>query len=107
MEKVRATPIEYSYIDGYLYFLSEGGEKFSHLLINPYVSVEVNDNYAGFDNINGLQITGNVQIIPFESSEYKRISILKGLNSESLAKLPFQLNMLKVIPVRFKYFLLK
>ncbi len=102
-DMVRATPIEYGYIDGKFYFLSEGGEKFSHLLFNPYISIAVYDNYQGFNEINGLQITGKAEIIPFESSEYNSIASIKGLDSQKLSKLPVPLNMFKVIPTYFEF----
>ncbi|MEI8200419.1 MAG: flavodoxin domain-containing protein [Eubacteriales bacterium] len=94
--EVRATPIEYTYADKALYFFTEGGEKFAHILVNPNVSVAVYDNYAGFQKLGGLQITGTAEIIYEESEEYRHIASKKGLNPEKLKTFPVALHMIKV-----------
>ncbi|MEA5040470.1 MAG: flavodoxin domain-containing protein [Clostridiaceae bacterium] len=96
--EVRATPIEYMYLDKALYFFSEGGEKFAHILVNPQVSVAVYDSYAGFQKLGGLQITGTAEIIRRESEEYAKAAAKKGINPEKLKALPAALNMFKVCP---------
>jgi len=95
-KEVRATPIEYMYFDEALYFFTEGGEKFAHILINPNVSVAVYDNYAGFQKLGGLQISGTAEIICRESEEYTKVALKKGLDTAKLSALPVVLNMLKV-----------
>ena len=57
-ERVRSTPIEYNYNNGYIYLLSEGGEKFANLLLNNKVSLAVYEGYTGMNNLAGMQITG-------------------------------------------------
>lgn len=94
--EVRATPIEYSYFDKALYFLSEGGEKFAHILVNPNVSVAVYDDYTGFQNLGGLQISGKAEIVFNESEEYVNVISKKGLDAAKLKNLPSALNMIKV-----------
>ena len=94
--EVRATPIEYSCKDGALYLLSEGGEKFAHLLLNPRVSVAVYDAYSGFSRLCGLQISGVAQIVPAQCEEYYEALLLKGLNREQLKKLPVTLHVIRI-----------
>lgn len=48
---VRCTPIEYSWIDGCFYLLSEGGMKFHALYENKYVSMAVFEPYTGFGKL--------------------------------------------------------
>ena len=95
-DRVRATPIEYTYTGGALYFLSEGGEKFAHLLVNPSVAIAVFDPYEGFQKLAGLQISGIAEIIPSDSNEYAQILTVKGLNYTKIKDLPVALNMIKV-----------
>lgn len=94
--EVRATPIEYLYEDRALYFFTEGGEKFAHILVNPQVSVAIYNNYEGFQKLGGLQITGTAEIISEECEEYSHIASLKGLTAAQLHSLPVVLHMIKV-----------
>lgn len=93
---VRSTPIEYNYLNGNLYLLSEGGEKFSNLLVNENVSVSIYDSFKGINSLAGMQITGNAVIIPEKSEEYEAVIEIKGLNLESLKRLPVNLNLIKI-----------
>lgn len=93
---VRATPVEYAYSDGTIYILSEGGEKFAHLLINPHVSVAVYDPYEGMDRRAGLQLLGAAEIVPEESEEHAKALALRGLDDVRLGALPFALNLVAV-----------
>ncbi|SHE48295.1 pyridoxamine 5'-phosphate oxidase family protein [Caloramator proteoclasticus] len=93
---VRATPIEYTYKDGYLYFLTEGGEKFSNLYLNNRVSIAIYDKYQGMNKLFGMQIEGEAYFVEFASNEYKKIVDLKGYKFENIVNLPFKLNMIKV-----------
>jgi len=94
--EVRATPIEYTYYNEALYFLTEGGEKFAHILANPNVSVAVYDSYEGFQKLGGLQITGTAEIICEESDTYLKVITRKGLEPAKLKALPVALNMIRV-----------
>ncbi len=63
-DEVRATPIEYLLVEDRLYLLSEGGEKFAHLLANPRVSVAVYDPFVSMSSLFGLQLTGRAALVP-------------------------------------------
>jgi len=93
---VRATPIEYLYRDGELFLISEGGEKFAHLMVNPNVSVAVYDPYEGMDRLAGLQLLGRVEVVPQGADDYLRALGWRGLDPAALAALPFALNLLRV-----------
>lgn len=94
--EVRATPIEYMYFDEALYFFTEGGEKFAHILVNPHVSVAVYDSYAGFQKLGGLQMNGTAEIICSDSEEYTKTAKRKGLDTVKLQALPAALHLIKV-----------
>lgn len=93
---VRATPLEYGYRDGSLYLMSEGGEKFAHLLVNPHVSVAVYDNYEGMDKLAGLQLLGVAEIVPENAPAWAEAVALSRLNEVRLAALPFAMNLIRV-----------
>ncbi len=101
--QVRATPIEYIYHDDALYFLSEGGEKFAHLLVNPSVSAAVYDPYQGFASVNGLQMTGTLELVDEKDSVFRDVLAYKGLNPEALKRLPVRLHMLCLRITRFEF----
>jgi len=95
-DRVRATPIEYNYRDGSLYMLSEGGEKFAHILRNPTVSIAVYDEYVSMANIGGIQISGTASVVSPEGEEYQEILKARGLKPERIASLPIALNVIRV-----------
>lgn len=94
--RVRATPIEYTYENGFIYLLSEGGEKFANILLNKMVSIAVYEDYTGMNNLAGMQISGQAHIVPREKPEYVEILKIKGLNPDFINKLSINLNMVKI-----------
>lgn len=99
---LRATPIEYTYYNGSLYFLSEGGEKFINLSINTKVAAAVYKEYDGFDKLEGVQMEGTATMVKVFSEEYNEIIASRGLSLEHLKSLPVSLNMFRVIPDRIE-----
>jgi uncharacterized protein YhbP (UPF0306 family) len=95
-EHVRATPIEYVYRDGELYLLSEGGEKFAHLMVNAHVSVAVYDPYRGMETLAGLQLQGRVELVAEGSESYISALHWRSLDATEVSTLPFTLNLLRV-----------
>lgn len=95
-EMVRATPIEYTYKNGFIYLLSEGGEKFANILLNKRVSIAVYEDYTGMNNLAGMQISGQAKIVPPGKTEYGEILKIKGLSPDFINKLPINLNMVKI-----------
>ncbi len=93
---VRATPVEYVYRDGALYLLSEGGEKFAHLMVNANVSVAVYDPYRGMDSLAGLQLEGHVELVPEGTEEYTGALGWQGVEPDDVAAMPYSLNLLRV-----------
>lgn len=94
-ERVRSTPIEYNYYNGYIYLLSEGGEKFANILLNNKVSLALYEDYTSMNNLAGMQITGKASIIE-EREEYREIIRKKGLNAEFIERMPVNMNILKI-----------
>ena len=101
--KVRSTPIEYSYFKKHLYLLSEGGEKFSNLLLNNNVSLSIYDSFNGMNSLAGMQITGKASILSETSDEYEAVIKLKGLNMEALNRLPVILNIIEIEITRIEF----
>ncbi len=95
-DEVRATPLEYLLIDERLYLLTEGGEKFAHLLFNPRVSVAVYDPYASMDALFGLQLTGHATRVPPSSAEFDCVAAARGLSRSRLSALPVLVHLVRV-----------
>lgn len=95
-DRVRSTPIEYNYFNGFIYLLSEGGEKFANIPFNQQVSVSVYEDYTGFQNLAGMQITGTSHIIDEESDEYQDVLEMKGLKIDFIKRNPVKMNMIKI-----------
>lgn len=89
---VRATPIEYMYINNNLYFLTEGGMKFYGILQNPNISICVYGDYTSMNNLKGLQITGQATIINRESNEYAEVIKYKKISIENIKNLDVNMN---------------
>jgi len=95
-ENVRATPIEYIYQDNVFYILSEGGEKFAGILVNPNVSLCIYDDFHGMKSLAGIQITGTAELIQIGSDEYYSVLMKKGIHPDRLPALPAVLNLIKI-----------
>jgi Pyridoxamine 5'-phosphate oxidase/Flavodoxin domain len=102
-DRVRATPIEYSYHDGKLYLLSEGGEKFANILLNSRVSLAFYDDYQDMDTLAGMQITGRATLVGPRDQEYQEVLRLEGHSPERIAALPFALNMIRIEMKRVEF----
>ena len=94
--RVRSTPIEYLYSNGFMYFLSEGGEKFSNIPLNKNVSIAVYDDYTSMNSLAGMQITGSAHIIPEDTDEYYDVIKMKSLNEKFIKNLPVNMNIIKI-----------
>ncbi|MDO5292514.1 MAG: pyridoxamine 5'-phosphate oxidase family protein [bacterium] len=100
---VRCTPIEYEYINGALYIITEGGNKFVGILQNPNVSVVVFEPYTTMAELNGLQIMGTAKLVEANSKEYIEAFHRKGIQEETLSKLPIDMNVVKISPVSYEF----
>lgn len=100
---VRCTPIEYTYKGRKFWMLSEGGQKFIGLEENKNVALAIYDNYAGFGNLGGLQVTGVATIVEPWSEEYLALLAYKKIPAQSLKKLPNAMHMIQVTPVEMDF----
>jgi len=93
--RIRATPLEYIYIMGQVYILSEGGEKFANLIFNSRASVAVYEDYTDMNNLRGMQITGRATIVE-DRDEYQQVIKKKGMTMEFVRSLPADLHMIRM-----------
>lgn len=93
--RVRASPAEYHYHDGTLVILSEGGEKFGHILLNPRVSVAVY-SCDGTSPDAGMQIQGDATMVTPGTSLYRMELGIRGLDPDRIMALPYLLHMILV-----------
>ena len=100
---LRSTPIEYEYFQGNFYFISEGGLKFVGILQNKNISVSIYENYTDMNHLNGLQISGEVELLDYWSSEYEKVLKLKKIGVDRFKNLPISMNIIKVKPSKFEF----
>jgi len=100
---VRNTPIEYTYYKDKFYIISEGGLKFKGILQNPNVCIAIFNRYTSMNDLKGMQISGESEMIPCWSEEYIELIKVNGLNIETLKSLPVNLNLIKVVPRVFEF----
>lgn len=100
---VRNTPIEYNFLDGWFYFLSEGGLKFRALKENENVGIAIYESYGGFGKLKGLQVTGTAEMVEPFSAEYLRVLEFKKIPEDAMRKLPHAMHLIKVAPAAYDY----
>lgn len=100
---VRATPLEYEYHNGNIYIISEGGLKFIGLSKNNSVSLCIYEDYKNMNSICGLQITGESEILEPWCDEYLDVLTRKDLKIENISKLPFNMNVIKIVPNKYEF----
>ena len=59
--------------------------------------------FVHFYNLKGLQISGKAELISIGSDEYKELLMKRNLSYENISKLPINLNLLKVYPMKFEF----
>ena len=101
-DMVRSTPIEYNYFNGFLYLLTEGGEKFANLLLNKNVSVSIYEDYNGMNNLKGMQITGKASLV-MDDDEFKYVLEFKELNVNFIKSMPVNMNLVKIVPEKIEF----
>lgn len=102
-DKIRCTPIEYFYLKGIFYIISEGGEKFANIALNKNVALSIFDPYSGMNNLGGMQISGKAVVIEEGSEEYENIFEYKGISSNKITERRFSLNLIKIIPEKVEF----
>lgn len=95
-DSVRSTPIEYLYIDDMLYFISEGGEKFAHILLNDRVSIAIYEPFKAMNKLAGMQVEGTASLVDMNSKEYIEVLENRGLKYNQLVNLPIRMNVIRV-----------
>ena len=100
---VRCTPLEYNYLDGFIYIFSEGGLKFKALKKNHHIALAIYESYDGFGKLKSLQLEGNLEIIDPFSEEYLKLLEYKKIPVEAMKKLPQAMHLLKISPVTCDY----
>ncbi len=101
-EWVRCTPLEYVYIDGMFYIISEGGLKFKGLWQNENVSVGICERYQEMGKLKGMQITGRAKFVELFSSEYKKVLAARNIAVEKVDQMPSTLYMIRICPVKYE-----
>ncbi|HAX73202.1 MAG TPA: hypothetical protein DCY20_06735 [Firmicutes bacterium] len=95
-ELVRATPIEYSYYKKKLYFMSEGGVKFANLFMNAHVSVAIFDPFTTWETLAGMQISGQIEMVPYKCDEFYDILKQRNISQKEYDEMKTALHVFKL-----------
>lgn len=99
---IRCTPLEYLYLNGVFYIITEGGNKFRGILDNGQVAAAIFDPFDPQGATKGLQITGEAKIIPVGNDEYLDVLHARGVTDQQLSMLPVTLFLVKIIPFNYE-----
>ena len=83
----RSTILEYIYHEGSFYIITEGGIKFSNLLINERASISIHDEFTSMAKVKGLVVYTKSELLDLKSQEYKMAMALRGLDENKLSRL--------------------
>lgn len=100
----RASAVEF-FPDGLnLYILTEGGTKLKNIKKNPQVSVEIFAPYAGWANVQGLQVSAIAETGKKGSRIFREAEqAYSKRRSQEHAVLPDFINVIKITPVQMEY----
>ena len=101
---IRCTPIEYTYMDGCFWFVSEGGSKFIGLEKNRNVGMAIFEYYGNPKDSHGLQIMGKAEFYSNTSDEFKKLLAFKGIPYDVLKAAAVEVAVVRVVPYRFEMY---
>ena len=101
---VRCTPIEYTYMNGEFWFVSEGGNKFIGLEKNKNVSLAIFEYYGDVKDSHGLQVMGTAVLYNCYSDEFKKLLAFKGIPYDALKAAKVEVAAVRVIPNTFEMY---
>lgn len=95
------TPLEYQYIEGVFYVITEGGRKYRGLVQSEHVSLAIFDVYDGMGHLKSLQIDGTVQLLEQGDEGYIRPFRYRNISPVAIANLPIDMHVMKITPERY------
>ncbi len=101
---IRCTPIEYTWMDGSFWFVSEGGSKFIGLEKNRNVSLAIFEYYGDPKDSHGLQVMGTAEFFSNTSDEFKKLLAFKGIPYDVVKAAAVEVAVVHVVPTRFEMF---
>lgn len=97
-DRLRCTPLEYTWHDDALWILSEGGRKFSALRENRQVAATVFETHTSFSSLQALQMEGVAEIEDATSEDYGKEAAYRHIPASTLRNLGEPLWLIKIIP---------
>ena len=99
---VRCTPLEYIYLNGMFYVLTEGGLKWKGLWQNENISASIYDEYDTMANLKGMQMTGKAGYVEIMSDEYQQVLLKSQLPLKKIDALSISLYMIRITPIKYE-----
>ncbi|MDY2626612.1 MAG: pyridoxamine 5'-phosphate oxidase family protein [Coriobacteriales bacterium] len=97
---VRCTPLEYTWKNGAIVIVSEGGEKFAHLKENPQVGVAIFDPYTGFGALSSVQVSGSARIDRLDVDSIDELAEWVPYPADTFRKLDHPMYLIRIEPAR-------
>ena len=101
---IRCTPIEYTYMNGEFWFVSEGGFKFIGLEKNKNVSLAIFEYYGDMRDSHGLLVMGTVELYDNESQEFKDLLAYKGIPYDAVKAAKVEVAVVRVTPHTYEMY---
>ncbi len=99
---VRCTPLEYIYLNGMFYVITEGGLKWKGLWQNENISASIYDEYHTMANLKGMQMTGKASYVEIMSDEYQQVLLKSQLPLKKIDALSISLYLIRITPVKYE-----
>lgn len=97
----RCTPLQYTWLDGSFYVLTEGGRKFLGLSAadeGSRAAVSVFEPYAGFGRLASVQADCAATVSASLDGEYRAVLAARGIPADAIGRLEHPMYLLKLKP---------
>lgn len=105
----RCTPVDYTYYNGCIYIMTEGGYKLAGIADGNPVAFSIYNNDGTFGNLHSVQIEGKAEVFTVYENEKEYAAVLEARNSketndkfklsvEMIKKLPHNMPLIKIKP---------
>ena len=101
---IRCTPIEYTYMDGAFWFVSEGGSKFIGLEKNRNVSMAIFEYYGNPRDSHGLQVMAHAEFYSNTPDEFKKLLAFKGIPYDALKAAAVEVAVVRAVPYLYEMY---
>ena len=107
----RCTPVDYTYYNGSIYIMTEGGRKLAGIIDGNPVAFSIYNSNGTFGNLHSVQIEGKAEVFLVYENEEEYSKVIEARNSkvtndkfklsvEMIKRLPHEMPLIKIMPSR-------